>query len=375
MNKKSLLYIPFAAAGLLMMQTSCGGGEKKQQTQETVTETASQANLSEADAALIKQASQVFGVLPAKADNPNNALNDDKVKLGKMLYYEPRLSKSGWISCNSCHNLATYGVDNLPTSIGHKWSIGNRNAPTSLNAALHIAQFWDGRAADVEEQAKGPVLNPGEMASPHEQFAIDRIASIKEYAELFTKAFPGETNALTYNNIAKAIGAFERTLLTPSRFDEYMNGKSDALDEQAKKGMQTFIKSGCITCHMGSTVGGNMYQKFGVKKDYWVLTKSKKKDEGRSTITKKAEDKYFFKVPSLRNVERTYPYFHDGSIWTLEEAVSIMGELQLDKKFTTEEVADIVAFLKSLTAELPATAKEIPVLPASASNTSKPDFN
>ncbi len=374
MKKITLPLIPFAIAGLLIMHTSCGG-DKKQQSEASKASTESTANLSEADAALIKQASQIFGVLPDKAENANNPLNDDKVKLGKMLYYEPRLSKSGWISCNSCHNLATYGVDNLPTSIGHKWNIGDRNAPTSFNAALHIAQFWDGRAADVEEQAKGPVLNPGEMASPHEQFAVDRIASIKEYAELFTKVFPGETNALTYNNIAKAIGAFERTLLTPSRFDEYMQGKADALNEQEKKGMQTFINSGCITCHMGSTVGGNMYQKFGVKKDYWTLTKSKKKDEGRSAITKKAEDKYFFKVPSLRNIERTYPYFHDGSIWTLEEAVSIMGELQLDKKFTTEEVADIVAFLKSLTAELPATAKEIPVLPASAANTSKPDFN
>lgn len=374
MKKNTLPLISFAIAGLLMVHSACSG-DKKQQGETSKTNNESTANLSEADAALIKQASQVFGVLPDKAENANNPQNDDKVKLGKMLYYEPRLSKSGWISCNSCHNLATYGVDNLPTSIGHKWNIGDRNAPTSFNAALHIAQFWDGRAADVEEQAKGPVLNPGEMASPHEQFAVDRIASIKEYAELFTKAFPGETNALTYNNIAKAIGAFERTLLTPSRFDEYMNGKADALNEQEKQGMQTFIKSGCITCHMGSTIGGNMYQKFGVKKDYWTLTKSKKKDEGRSVITKKEEDKYFFKVPSLRNVERTYPYFHDGSVWTLEEAVSIMGELQLDKKFTAEEVADIVAFLKSLTAELPATAKEIPVLPASAANTSKPDLN
>jgi cytochrome c peroxidase len=374
MKKITLPLIPFAIAGLLIMHTSCGG-DKKQQSEASKASTESTANLSEADAALIKQASQIFGVLPDKAENANNPLNDDKVKLGKMLYYEPRLSKSGWISCNSCHNLATYGVDNLPTSIGHKWNIGDRNAPTSFNAALHIAQFWDGRAADVEEQAKGPVLNPGEMASPHEQFAVDRIASIKEYAELFTKVFPGETNALTYNNIAKAIGAFERTLLTPSRFDEYMQGKADALNEQEKKGMQTFINSGCITCHMGSTVGGNMYQKFGVKKDYWTLTKSKKKDEGRAVVTKKPEDKYFFKVPSLRNVERTYPYFHDGSIWTLDEAVSIMGELQLDKKFTADEVADIVAFLKALTAPLPETAKEIPVLPASAANTSKPDFN
>lgn len=372
MNKQ-LLTLSFIATAIVLTQMACGGDQKPAtQTAETSSPTS---NLNEADAALVKQASQIFGALPDKAEKAGNPMNDDKVQLGKMLYNDPRLSKSSSISCNSCHNLSSYGVDNLPTSLGHKWTAGDRNSPTSFNAALHGMQFWDGRAADVEEQAKGPVLNPVEMATPHEAFAVERIASIKTYAELFAKAFPGETNPVTYNNIANAIGAFERTLLTPSRFDEFMKGKGDALNEQEKKGLQTFINTGCITCHMGTTVGGNMYQKFGVKKDYWTLTKSKKHDEGRFAVTKKAEDKYFFKVPSLRNIARTYPYFHDGSVWSLEEAIKIMGELQLDKKLSDAEVADMVAFLESLTGEIPESAKTLTLLPPSSAQTAKPDFN
>lgn len=375
--KTKYLAISILVSGSIYVTVSCNssGDKKTDKTASVKTEPTQTSTLSEADQQLVKQASAIFGVLPDKAENPKNVLNDDKLKLGKMLYYEPRLSKSGFISCNSCHNTATYGVDNLPTSIGHKWHIGDRNAPTSFNAAFHFAQFWDGRSADVEEQAKGPMMNPGEMGIPHEQFVIDRIASIDEYKELFSKAFPGEKDALSYNNIANAIAAFERTLLVPSRFDEYLKGKGDALTEQEKKGMQTFINAGCVTCHMGATIGGNMYQKFGLKKDYWILTGSKKKDEGRSVVTKNAADKYFFKVPSLRNIERTYPYFHDGSVWDLKKAIAIMGEAQLDKKFNDTEINDIHAFLKSLTGELPATAKEIPVLPASSDKTSRPEFN
>lgn len=332
-------------------------------------------NLPEADQKLIKLANQVFGVLPDSAINPKNPLSAEKIALGKALYFDTRLSKSGSISCNSCHNLATYGVDNLPTSPGHKSQLGARNSPTSLNAALHGMQFWDGRAADVEEQAKGPILNPVEMAIPHEGFAEERIASIPTYQEWFKAAFPRETKPVTYNNIANAIAAFERTLLTPSRFDKYLNGDATALNDTEKKGMETFINSGCITCHMNSTLGGNMYQKFGVKKDYWTLTGSKKHDEGRSDITKAAADKFFFKVPSLRNVAQTYPYFHDGSVWDLKQAIAIMGELQLDKKFSDEELNNLEAFLKSLTGDVPKDALTLPVLPASTSNTSKPDFN
>jgi cytochrome c peroxidase len=331
--------------------------------------------LSDADKKLVKTANDFFGILPDSTDNPKNLKNTDKVALGKLLYFDPRLSKSGVISCNSCHNLASYGVDNLPTSPGHKWIFGNRNSPTSLNSALNFVQFWDGRAADLEAQAKGPILNPVEMATPHETFAVNRLSSIPEYKELFAKAFPSETAAVSYNNIACAIAAFERTLLTPSRFDEYMKGDGDALTEQEKKGFQTFISAGCNTCHMGPGVGGNMYQKFGVTKPYWELTKSKAHDEGRSAISKNEGEKYFFKVPTLRNIEKTYPYFHDGSVWSLKEAIAVMGELQLGKKLSTDEVDDIEAFLKSLTGTLSAEARTLPILPASTNETEKPVFN
>jgi cytochrome c peroxidase len=374
MKRTSLIITTMAAAGIYLI-ASCGQQKTNEQTATPTEAAVDLTKLPEADQQLIKSGNQAFGILPVSADNPKNATNADKVALGKMLYHDPRLSKSGFISCNSCHNLASYGVDNLPTSIGHKWNIGERNAPTVLNAAFHIAQFWDGRAADVEEQAKGPILNPGEMALPHEDFTVERIKSITQYQELFAKAFPGETTPLTYENIAKAIAAFERTLITPSRFDEYLKGKADALTEQEKRGMQTFMNTGCTTCHMGATVGGNMYQKFGVTKNYWELTGSKKKDEGRSVVTKNDGEKYFFKVPSLRNITRTYPYFHDGSVWDLYQAISIMAELQLGKKLSENEVADIAAFLEALTGTTPADALTLPVLPASTAATSKPAFN
>lgn len=336
---------------------------------------AGKAPLSEADRQLVDKATAVFGKLQDKAENPDNVLNDNKIMLGKMLYFEPRLSKSGWISCNSCHNLATYGVDNLPTSLGHQWHSGDRNAPTTLNAAFHFVQFWDGRAKDVEAQAKGPVLNPVEMASPHEQFVVDRIASMEAYMALFAKAFPGQSNALNYDNIANAIGAFERTLVVPSRFDAFLNGSGDALNDAEKKGLLTFINTGCTTCHMGPTLGGSMYQKFGVHNDYWTLTGSKSKDAGRMAVTKNEADRYFFKVPSLRNIEHTYPYFHDGSVWELDKAVAIMAETQLGKTLSPAEVSDIVAFLNSLTGTVPAAARELPQLPASNPVTTKPEVN
>jgi cytochrome c peroxidase len=371
--KKTYLYAAIAFSGISYTLISCG--QKDSGKQAEVNNKVDLSTLPEADQKLIKQANNYFGVLPDSAANPKNLANAEKTELGKALYFDARLSKSGVISCNSCHNLASYGVDNLPTSPGHKWQFGARNSPTSLNAAIHNMQFWDGRAADVEEQAKGPILNPVEMAAPHEDFAVKRIASIPAYQDWFKAAFPGEQNPVTYDNIAKAIGCFERTLLTPSRFDEYMKGDANALTNSEKKGMETFINSGCVTCHMGPAVGGNMYQKFGVKKDYWVLTGSKNRDEGRSAITKNDADKYFFKVPSLRNIEHTYPYFHDGSIWSLKKAIAIMGELQLDKKFNDEELDNLEAFLKSMTGELPQNARILPVLPASTNETTMPEFN
>jgi len=322
------------------------------------------------DADLIKQANQFFkplpSAMPAPADNPTTP---EKVALGKMLYFEPRLSKGDTISCNSCHNLATGGVDNLPTSMGHLAQFGPRNAPTVLNAGLEFAQFWDGRAASLEEQAKGPILNPIEMAMPDQGMVLSRIRTIPEYVEKFKKAFPGDTDPITYDNIARAIAAFERTLLTPSRFDDFLKGKSDALTDPEKKGLGLVIKKGCIICHNGVGAGGGMFQKFGIRDRYEYSD-----DLGRYNVTKKDADKYFFKVPMWRNVTRTAPYFHDGSIWDLGEAVRIMGRIQLGAKLTDDEVDSIVAFLHSLEGKMPEEALILPVLPASTLATPKPVF-
>jgi cytochrome c peroxidase len=369
MKKYPLLYLVLVSTGLYLM-ASCGHSEKPAPSNKYNPEL-----LSDADKQLVKLANDNFGILPDHIDNPQNQNSPEKIALGKALYFDTRLSKSGVISCNSCHNLATYGVDNLPTSPGHKWAFGDRNSPSSLNAAFHFVQFWDGRAESLEEQAKGPILNPVEMATPHETFALSRLSSIPEYREWFAKSFPTDSNAITYNNVANAIAAFERTLITPSRFDEFMKGDGDALNDQEKKGLQTFVNTGCNTCHMGVAVGGNMYQKFGVTQPYWELTHSERKDEGRKLISKNDGEQYYFKVPSLRNIDKTYPYFHDGSVWNLNEAIAIMGQLQLGKKLSESDVNDIAAFLKSMTGEVPEQARLLPVLPASTAQTARPAFN
>jgi len=327
------------------------------------------------DTELLANAKAFFQPLPKEMPKADNPLSHAKVELGKMLYFEPRLSKSGAISCNSCHNIATYGVDNLPTSIGHKWAIGDVNAPTTMNAAGTVAQFWDGRAKDVEEQAKGPVLNPKEMGIPHEQFAVDRIASIPEYQELFKKAFPDQPSPLTYDNMANAIGAFERTLITPGRFDKYLEGDTSALTQTEKEGLNSFIERGCAGCHFGPAVGGTEFDKFGIYRPYHELTGSTKLDEGRFDVTKNDADRFMFKVPVLRNVSRTYPYFHDGTVWNLKDAAKIMGEAQLDEEIPEAELEALVAFLNSLTGEIPKDALQLPVLPPSTDQTSKPDVS
>lgn len=283
----------------------------------------------------------LFKPLPeVKVENPK------KVALGKKLFFETALSKNDDVSCNSCHNLDTFGVDNLATSLGDKGQTGDRNSPTVYNASLHFAQFWDGRAKDVEEQALGPILNPVEMAMPDEASVVKKLKAKPEYLEAFTKAFSNEKEPLTFKNIGNAIGAFERTLLTPSRFDEFLNGKEDALSEKEKVGMKTFVDTGCATCHNGVALGGAMYQKLGLVKPYET------KDLGRFIVTKKESDKYFFKVPSLRNIEKTAPYFHDGSIKTLEEAIVIMANYQLGRELEDKKVEEIITFLKSTTGKI-----------------------
>lgn len=303
--------------------------------------------------ALQKTASSMFGKLPEIAENPENIVTAEKVALGKKLYFDNRLSKDNTQSCNTCHNLETYGVDNLSTSPGNNGEFGTRNSPTVFNAALHMSQFWDGREPDVEAQAGGPILNPVEMAMPSEEIVVERLSKIEEYNKQFATVFPNDENPINYKNIQNAIGAFERTLITPSRFDDFIGGDINALTENEKEGLQLFISTGCVACHSGNVLGGNIYQKFGVYDDYWKHTNSTNIDEGKFEVTKNENDKYIFKSPSLRNIEKTYPYFHDGSITDLKEAVKIMAKIQLNKELSESEVNSIVAFLNSLTGELP----------------------
>lgn len=307
---------------------------------------------------LMEKARTFFGSLPEVVLSDENISSEEKILLGKTLYFDVRLSKDYTQSCNTCHNLETYGVDNLPTSPGNNGELGTRNSPTVLNAALHSSQFWDGREKTIEDQAGGPILNPVEMAIPNEQFLIDRLSIIDEYKNLFAQAFPDETDPITYVNIKKAIGVFERELITPSRFDDYLGGNTSALSENEKEGLHSFINTGCITCHLGNAFGGNMFQKFGIYGNYWEHTKSEVIDNGRFDVTQKESDKYVFKVPSLRNIEKTYPYFHDGSMNDLKEVVIDMAELELNLDLSDEEAEIIVDFLNTLTGEVPAHLKE-----------------
>jgi cytochrome c peroxidase len=305
---------------------------------------------------LFKEASLRFAPLPSEALNPENPITQAKIDLGKKLYYDTRLSKDGNISCNSCHDLATFGVDNEPTSDGDDGSVGDRNSPTVLNAALHQTQFWDGRAKDVEEQAGMPITNPVEMAIPSEEFLVDRLAASDDYPPLFAEAFPEDAEPLVYANIGRALGAFERTLLTPSRFDAYLEGDQDALSDQERAGMEKFIQLGCTTCHNGINIGAYSFQKFGLFGDYWEHTGSKKVDEGRFAVTENEGDKFVFRVASLRNVAETGPYFHDGSVENLDLAVRIMVKLQLGIELRNDEIENLVAFLSSLSGEVPVEA-------------------
>ena len=305
-----------------------------------------------------KMATQHFEpILPIKQES----LNKELVKLGQVLYHDKRLSKDGNISCNSCHDLEVYGVDNLPTSPGDEQKNEDRNSPTVLNAGDHIAQFWDGRAATIEDQAGMPILNPVEMNIPNEQFLVDRLKEVELYQNLFSKAFPTTLKPITYSNIRNAIGAFERTLVTPSRFDDFIKGNNDALTNQEKVGLALFVKTGCTSCHNGKLLGANSYQKFGVTADYWTYTKSKSRDEGRFKETSEPADKYVFKVPGLRNISETFPYFHDGSVEKLSDAVWIMAKLQLDKDLSENDVSLIIKFLESTNGTLPSATKKPPV--------------
>jgi cytochrome c peroxidase len=312
------------------------------------------------------QLTALFKPLPADMATDTRPIDAARVELGRVLYFDPRLSKNHDVSCNSCHMLDKYGVDGKPTSPGHKGQLGGRNSPTVYNAALHTAQFWDGRAVDVEEQAKGPVLNPVEMAMPSEAAVVAVLRSIPGYAPLFETAFPEAAEPITYDNMAVAIGAFERTLVTPSAWDRYLAGDGAALTEAEVAGAKRFVSTGCVTCHMGATLGGTQYQRLGLVVPYET------EDVGRKAVTGSDADLHVFKVPSLRNIARTGPYFHDGKVDSLPKAVRLMGKHQLGKDLTDGEVQEIATFLEALTGELPDGISE-PTLPESGPKTHKPD--
>lgn len=298
------------------------------------------------DARLLRaEALRVLAPLPNQmpgAENDTAAMRD----LGRKLYFEKRLSQNNSQSCNSCHAIdhGRAGVDNEVTSPGAFGKRGERNSPTTFNAGLHLAQFWDGRAADLKEQAKGPVLNPVEMAMPDEATVVARLSADKEYPARFRAAFPRQEKPLTYENMARALEAFERTLITRDRFDEFLNGNDSALTAAERKGLNTFLTTGCTTCHNGPLLGGSTYQKVGLIKPYRNQT-----DVGRFAVTKDEDDKFKFKVPTLRNIAATNPYFHDGGIAALHDAVRTMASLQLGVELSPEQEASLVTFLKALT--------------------------
>ena len=313
------------------------------------------------------EALTLFAPLPAVMNSPDNVATDAKVKLGRILYYDPRLSASQKISCNTCHPLDAYGAESTRVSTGHKNQQGNRNAPTVYNAAGHFVQFWDGRAPTVEEQAKGPITNPVEMAMPSNAAAVQVIKSMPEYGALFQTAFPNDKDPVTYNNMALAIGAFERGLVTPSRWDAFLQGDQSALTAPEKAGFNTFAATGCQWCHNGPYVGGSAYQKLGTVKPWPSQT-----DQGRYQVTKEDIDKMVFKVPSLRNIKKTGPYFHDGSVPTLEQAIRNMAVHQRGVELTDAQIKSIESWMDSLTGEVPMSYIKLPELPKSTSQTPPP---
>jgi cytochrome c peroxidase len=321
---------------------------------------------------LRETATILFGAVPTEVTEVRGeAVTPERVELGRMLFFDPRLSSSHIISCNTCHNVGTGGADNVPTSIGHGWQKGPRNSPTVFNSVFNVAQFWDGRAPDLREQAKGPVQAGVEMASTPDR-VVATLKSMPAYEAAFAGAFPGQDDPVTFDNMAIAIEAFETTLITPNApFDRFLAGDDDAMSEEETHGLQVFINSGCGACHSGSNFGGQDYFPFGVveRPGASMLPID---DKGRFAVTQTADDEYVFRAAPLRNVELTAPYFHSGQAWDLEQAVAIMSTSQLGTELAAEDVTAVAAFLRALTGEQPTI--EYPILPPSTVDTPKPEY-
>jgi cytochrome c peroxidase len=319
-----------------------------------------------ADQALLTQAQALFKPLPKVMESPDNPVTPENVALGRLLYFETRVSVDGTVSCARCHLVTIYGTDALPKAVGALGRLNPRNAPTVLNAAQEFVEHWRGDRKSVEDQATQALVGPPSYGNPDYASAMAKLKALPEYTALFAKAFPGEPDPVTPANWGKAIGAFERTLVTPSPFDAYLAGNAAALSPAQEAGLREFVQTGCPACHNGVGIGGGMFQKFGLVEDYWKATGSTEIDKGRFDVTHNAADTYFFKVASLRNVAKTPPYFHDGSVSTLPEAVRVMARVQLGRTLADAQAASIVAFLESLTGTLPAEFTTLPELPAAS---------
>lgn len=348
-----------ALGAALLLATACGSRQESGQANKTAPD--AQPIPAVKDAQLTPSDLAMFAPLPTRMDAPGKAPSDAMIALGRTLYYETVLSDGHNLSCNSCHALNGYGADGRRVSFGHKGQEGSRNANTVYNAAGQVAQFWDGRAPSVEEQAKGPILNPAEMGMPDSAAVLAHLRTSAKYRTAFAAAFPGKSDPVTYDNVGRAIGAFERGLVTPSRWDAYLRGDTAVLTVQEKRGAKTFIAAGCTTCHAGAYVGGQVFQKAGLVHP-WPSTA----DSGRIAVTKAPGDRYVFKVPVLRNIEKTGPYFSDGSVASLDSAIVLMGYYQLGVAPTESQVQDIRAWLRTLTGEIPVKYVAEPQLPAKA---------
>lgn len=344
MRRTSLLFLIAALACALFMLAACSiEPEAEEVTAQVTPVTADQL--------------KIFGTLPEAAPAADFERTEELINLGRMLYYEPRMSATGNMSCNTCHGLNNYGMDGLRFSFGHTGNPVGRNSPTVYNAAFHVAQFWDGRAANVEEQAKGPILASGEMGMPSGDEVVAVLKSISGYLPYFEAAFPGEDDPITYDHVGAAIGAFERGLVTPGRFDAFLAGDTTALTEREQEGLALFVQTGCTACHYGPTLGGNSFATLGAQEPYVT------NDVGRYAVTGEDADMHVFKVPSLRNVALTGPYLHDGSIPTMESMVQLMVRHQLGRELSSDQVDTMVIFLRSLTGELPSDYTAAPELP------------